>query len=175
MHRPPALLYLAHASLCVTLLACMKRPEPARTPPVSEPSGPAERQGRELERRARSSRDSTFIRPIYGPTWTLVQIGGAMPPAGSGGRPATLVLYSGTDRQANGYTGCNRWSSTYTLAGRDSIRFADPVSTRMACADGTALEARFLRFLAGTRRAAQRDSTLTLFDQTGDSARFVAR
>lgn len=162
--RRHAALYLAHASLAIALFACATPPEATRTPPVRDGAGPAGRQ-----------RDSTFIRPIYGPTWTLVQIGGATPPAGSAGRPATLVLYSGTDRQANGHAGCNRWTSTFTLAGRDSIRFAPPVSTRMACAEGMALETRFLRFLAETRRAAQRDSTLTLFDLTGDSARFVAR
>lgn len=173
MRRP--VLYLVHASLGLVLLACAKRPEPTRTPAVPEPTGSAGRQTGELDRRARQVRDSSFRRPIYGPTWTLVQIGGVAPPSGSGGRPATLVLYSGTDRQANGYAGCNRWSSTYTLAGRDSIRFAPPVSTRMACADGMALETRFLRFVGETRRAAQRDSTLVLFDLAGDSARFVAR
>lgn len=160
----------------LALLACAPR-KPADHPPADPPGDPRGRPTTTATPgdRRRGGPSEAYVRSIYGPTWTLVQMGGAPAPAGSGGRPATLVLYSGTDRQANGYAGCNRWSSTYTLAAPDSIRFAPPVTTRMACAEGLALEARFLRFLEETRRAAQRDSTLTLFTSSGDSARFLAR
>ena len=85
------------------------------------------------------------------------------------------MFYSGEERRANGFAGCNQWSSTWERRGGDTLLFTPPVSTRMACADGMALETRFLRFVGETRRAAQRDSTLILFDLAGDSARFVAR
>ena len=127
------------------------------------------------ETATRRSADSLYVRSIYGPTWTLVALRGAPAAIGRGGRPATLIFYSGEDRQARGFAGCNQWSSTYMLPGGDSIRFAPPTSTRMACAEGTDLETRYLAFLEQTRRGRQQDSTLILYDQRGDSARFVAR
>ena len=133
------------------------------------PSTPAPQTG------ARRTADSSYVRSIYGPTWTLIALRGAPAAVGRGGRAATLIFYSGEGRQARGFAGCNQWSSTYTLPGRDSIRFAPPTSTRMACAEGGDLEARFLAFLEQTRRGRQQDSTLILYDQRGDSARFVAR
>ena len=123
----------------------------------------------------RTPEERAFRRSIYGPTWSLVEINARPVGPGSAGRPATLILYSGSDRTANGFAGCNRWSSTYELTGRDSIRFAAPVSTRMACDEGMQLESDFLGVIARTRRAAQRDSSLVLYTNRGDSARFVAR
>lgn len=125
--------------------------------------------------RAGRAADSAYIRSAFGPTWTLTAINGAPAPVGSGGRPATLIFYSGEERRVNGFTGCNQWSSTWERRGADSLLFTPPVSTRMACSDGMALEQRFLGIIGLTRRLAQRDSTLTLFTLTGDSARFVAR
>lgn len=155
--RPSSLLVLVAASAALTLAACGPAGEPA----------PNTRAGR--------AADSAYIRSAFGPTWTLTAINGTPAPLGSGARPATLVFYSGEERRANGFAGCNQWSSTWERRGGDTLLFTPPVSTRMACADGTALEQRFLGIIGEARRIAQRDSTLTLFTLAGDSARFVAR
>lgn len=122
-----------------------------------------------------SAADTTYMRSVFGPTWTLTRLNGAAPPAGSGGRPATLQFYSGSERRANGFAGCNQWSSAWERGGRDTLRFAPPVATRMACAAGMELEQRFLALITGANRFSQRDSTLTLRSAAGDSAVFVAR
>lgn len=155
--RCAPLMLLAAAVAIVAVAAC-------GAPPAQTGQSPAA--GR---------RDTTFVRPLYGPTWTLVGLGGAPAPTGAGGRPATLIFYSGSERVAAGFAGCNRWTSTYTFAGRDSIAFTAPVSTKMACADGAQLEQRFLALIARASRIAQRDSSLILRTPTGDSAVFVAR
>lgn len=122
-----------------------------------------------------SPRDTAFVRPLYGPTWTLVHLRGAAAPMGAGGRPATLIFYSGTQRTAAGFAGCNRWSSTYTIAPPDSIAFTAPIATKMACDQGMQLETDFLALITRASRIARRDSTLVLKTPMGDSAVFVAR
>lgn len=122
-----------------------------------------------------SRAEREYVRSVFGPTWTLVALNAAPPPPGNRGRPATMEFYSGTEARVNGFTGCNQWSSTWSSPAGDSLRFAPPTVTRMACAEGMELEARFLRVIEQTRRFAQRDSSLVLYDSTGDSARFVAR
>lgn len=155
-HALDRLATLAAAIATVTAFAC----GPARAP---EPGTASQR------------RDTTFTRPLYGPTWTLVRLRGAAAPAGAGGRPATLIFYSGSGRTAAGFTGCNRWSSTYTLHAPDSIAFTPPISTKMACSDGMQLETQFLGLIERASRIRQRDSTLTLSTPMGDTAVFVAR
>lgn len=147
---------LIAAIAAVSTVACS--PAPAR-----EPGTAAQR------------RDTTFTRPLYGPTWTLVRLRGAAAPTGAGGRQATLIFYSGSERTAAGFTGCNRWSSTYTLHAPDSIAFTPPVSTKMACSEGMQLEAQFLGFIEKASRIRQRDSTLVVRTPMGDTAVFVAR
>ncbi|MBA3890406.1 MAG: META domain-containing protein [Gemmatimonadaceae bacterium] len=155
--RQSSVLTLTVASVVVALAACGPPGEPA----------PNSRAGR--------AADSAYVRSVFGPTWTLATINGAAAPLGSGGRPATLEFYSGAERRVNGFAGCNQWSSTWERRSADSLVFTAPVSTRMACSDGMALEQRFLGIIEQARRIAQRDSTLTLITLAGDSARFVAR
>jgi heat shock protein HslJ len=157
MHPRTTLALFAAALAMLALAACGPAGEPA----------PNTRAGR--------AADSAYVRSAFGPIWTLTSINGTPAPAGSAGRPATLVFYSGEERRVNGFAGCNQWSSTWERRGEDTLLFKPPVSTRMACADGMALEQRFLGIIEQARRLAQRDSTLTLITLTGDSARFVAR
>ena len=120
-------------------------------------------------------RDTTFVRPLFGPTWTLVSLRGAPAPTGAGGRAATLIFYSGSERTAAGFAGCNRWSSKYSLSSPDSIAFTPPISTKMACDQGMQLEPEFLALIERASRIRQRDSSLVLRTPMGDSAVFVAR
>lgn len=125
--------------------------------------------------RGASPRDTSFVRPLYGPTWTLTRLRGAPAPMGAGGRAATLIFYSGTERRAAGFAGCNQWSSAYTFGARDSVAFAPPVATKMACQEGMSLERDFLVLIERASRIRQRDSTLVLVTPMRDSAVFVAR
>ena len=76
-------------------------------------------------------------------------------PAGSAagsasGAPITLNFSTqGGQRKTNGFSGCNRFTGTYDLAGGE-LSFGPLASTRMACAagPGSALEQPFLQGLA---------------------------
>lgn len=122
-----------------------------------------------------SPRDTSFVRPLYGPTWTLTRLRGAPAPTGANGRAPTLIFYSGSERRAAGFAGCNQWSSAYSFGPRDSIAFAPPVSTKMACQEGMSLERDFLAVIERASRIRQRDSTLVLVTPMRDTAVFVAR
>ena len=66
------------------------------------------------------------------------------------GAPITLNFSTqGGQRKANGFSGCNRFTGTYDLAG-GKLSFGPLASTRMACAPGpgSALEQPFLQGLA---------------------------
>jgi heat shock protein HslJ len=66
------------------------------------------------------------------------------------GAPITLNFSTqGGQRKTNGFSGCNRFTGTYDLAGGE-LSFGPLASTRMACAagPGSALEQPFLQGLA---------------------------
>jgi len=68
----------------------------------------------------------------------------------AGGAPITLNFSTqGGQRKTNGFSGCNRFTGTYDLAGGE-LSFGPLASTRMACAPGpgSALEQPFLQGLA---------------------------
>ena len=102
--------------------------------------------------------------------WVLVQLGEVAVPLGAGGRPATIRFEPGTARAA-GFAGCNRYTAGYTLAG-DSLSFGAAISTKMACADGDALEQGYLAMLPAIRSYRLTDSTLIFDGSSGPLARF---
>ena len=119
---------------------------------------------------------SSSIEPtLVGVTWTLIELGGQRVPAGAGDRPPTMVVEGGGESRANGFAGCNRWFSAYTLVLPDQISFTGPGATKMACATGMDLEQRFLAMLTSVRRYTMSDSTAVLHGESGPLAKFVAR
>jgi len=108
--------------------------------------------------------------PVTDREWTL---GESTAPLGAGGRPATLRLESATSR-AVGFGGCNRFSASYRLSG-DSLSFGPVASTRMACADGDALERSFLATMPAVATYQVTDSILTLSGPDGVLVRFRSR
>ena len=112
---------------------------------------------------------------LIGPTWTLVELEGQPAPLGAGDKPATMIITETPEPRAAGSAGCNRWSSVFTHAAPDSIRFTAPISTKMACATGMELEQRFLGMVMAVRGYTLRDSSLVLRGDAGALARFVAR
>ena len=119
---------------------------------------------------------SSSIEPtLVGVTWTLIELGGQPVPPGAGNRAPTLVVEGGGESRANGFAGCNRWFSAYTLTLPDQIQFTGPGATKMACDTGMELEQRYLAMLSQVRRYTMGDSTAVLHGESGPLARFVAR
>ncbi len=112
---------------------------------------------------------------LVGVTWELIELGGQPAPMGAGDRRATLVVEGGGESRANGFAGCNRWFSSYTLTLPDQIQFTAPGATKMACATGMELEQRYLAMLSQVRRYTMSDSTAVLHGESGPLAKFVAR
>src|SRR5690606_25759446 len=94
------------------------------------------------------------------------------PPAGSGGKPATLVL-AAADERASGFSGCNRVSGSYQHAG-DSISFGPMAMTRMACSEGMELERLYSAALASVTTLRLSAGGLELMGGGGMVARFSA-
>ena len=108
----------------------------------------------------------------------------AVPPAGQdGAQPLTLDFSTATGhRQASGFSGCNRFSGTYSLKD-GKLAFGPLAATRMACGSGAgaALERPYLDALAhiaksGVQMNAPQALQLTLDDgQVLTFARRVAK
>jgi heat shock protein HslJ len=83
-----------------------------------------------------------------------VPAGAANGNGSAGAAPITLNFSTQSgQRRANGFSGCNRFTGTYDLAGGE-LSFGPLASTRMACAagPGSALEQPFLQGLADIER-----------------------
>ena len=113
----------------------------------------------------------TFRAAVAGTEWELHELHGATAPLGAGGRRATIRFDADTARVA-GFAGCNRYFGTYTLDST-ALRFGAIGMTKMACAQGMALEQQLSAALEATRRYQVADSELTLFDESRPVAKFV--
>ena len=140
-------LTLAAFAAVLATLGCGRTP-PAETPPKAAP------------------------RPITDRDWRLVTLGERTDPRGTGGRPITLHLDAATSRAA-GFAGCNRYNAGYVLTA-DSLKFTDPISTKMACTEGMDIESSFLGTLPAIVTYQASDSSLTLRGAAGPLARFRA-
>lgn len=105
--------------------------------------------------------------------WALATLGDSAAPPGAGGKPATIRFDSAAKR-ASGFAGCNRFSAQYTSVG-DSLHFGPAISTKMACAEGDALERAFLSIIPEVSTFRATDSTLTLAGAGGPLASFRAQ
>jgi heat shock protein HslJ len=106
---------------------------------------------------------------LAGSEWRPVSIGAASWPADS----EAFVRFEGEGRLA-GYSGCNRFMGSYTLAG-DSIAIAPLAATRMMCPEPMMERERLLLEVLERARSVTRERTeLTLADPEGNvTARFV--
>ena len=103
--------------------------------------------------------------------WKLAELDGK--PAGNGatGQPATLVLSKDGSR-ASGYAGCNQFSGSFTLAD-NALVFGPLAMTRMACANGDALESGYTKALAATTSQRMVGGKLELLAGSTVVARFT--
>lgn len=109
---------------------------------------------------------------LFDITWYLTELNGQAPPAGNGGKPATLIL-AAEDQRASGFSGCNRMSGSYQHAG-DSISFGPMAMTRMACTEGMELEQQYSAALASATMFRLTAGELELMGDRGTVARFNA-
>lgn len=88
-----------------------------------------------------------------------------------GGKPVT----SGTNadllfglHDASGFSGCNRFTTTYTTDGASSLSFGNMATTRMACDPATnVIETGYLAALGNVARYAMTSDSLTLANASG--------
>jgi heat shock protein HslJ len=143
----PILISLSCLFAILTLTAACTRPQGSSLSPVS------------------------FRAAVAGTEWELHELHGTSAPLGAGARRATIRFDADTARVA-GFAGCNRYFGSYTLDGA-SLRFGAVGMTRMACAEGMALEQQLAAALEATRRYQLEERELTLFNDTRAVARFV--
>lgn len=103
--------------------------------------------------------------------WQLVELNGAAPPPGSGGRPATAMFAADTNH-VGGFAGCNRFSGAYETSG-SSLRFRPLVMTRMFCQEGMELETGLAGAFGAVRQWGLSGDTLNFRDTQRPIARFV--
>ena len=113
----------------------------------------------------------TFREAVAGTDWELHELHGSPAPLGAGARRATVRFDADTARVA-GFAGCNRYFGTYTLEGA-ALRFGGIGMTKMACAQGMALEQQLAAALDATRRYKVGERELTLLNDAGTVAKFV--
>jgi len=113
----------------------------------------------------------SFRAAVAGTEWELHELRGAAAPLGAGARRATIRFDADTARVA-GFAGCNRYFGTYALEGT-SLRFSAIGMTRMACAQGMALEQQLSAALEATRRYQVTERELTLLDDARAVAKFI--
>ena len=114
---------------------------------------------------------SAFRAAVGDSDWELHELQGAAAPLGAGGRRATIRFEADTAR-VGGFAGCNRYFGAYSLDGT-RLRFSGIGMTKMACAEGMALEQRLVAALEATRRYEVVDRELRLFGDAGTVAKFV--
>ena len=113
----------------------------------------------------------TFRAAVAGTEWELSELHGSVAPLGAGGRRVTIRFDADTARVA-GFAGCNRYFGTYTLDSA-ALRFSSIGMTKMACAQGMALEQQLAAALEATRRYQLGERELTLLNDAGAVAKFV--
>lgn len=97
---------------------------------------------------------------VTGIDWRLVTLQGNSPVVSATGHDPSLELTE--SRKATGYSGCNRFSGSYTLNG-DSLRFGPLVTTRMACSGNFSLEQQYLAALGAVTRYQVNTDSLVLY------------
>ena len=105
--------------------------------------------------------------PPLDTVWRVFEIGGSPVPRLPDNRAPTLFLDSETD-MASGFTGCNRMTGGYVLAG-EALDFGMLATTRMACEmAGAETEMAYEQTLAEVARWRRRDGKLELLDEKGE-------
>ena len=108
--------------------------------------------------------------------WKLTALNGKPVLAAANQREPSLTLQAaGMHVRATGSGGCNRFSGSYELNGKN-LRIDTLAATMMACPEGGDIEKEYLETLPRTRAWKVIGQHLELFDEQGTTpARFEAR
>ena len=97
--------------------------------------------------------------------WALQTLGGKPAAGGAGGKPLDIELLA-ADMRVGGFSGCNRYSGSYSLAGEaeqgSALTFGPMAGTMMACAEGAELERAYLQMLGQVTAYRLQGDTLSL-------------
>ncbi len=97
--------------------------------------------------------------------WVLATLDGAPAGTGAGGK-APDITFDADEGRAAGFSGCNRFSGSYSREGASehgaALAFGNMMSTMMACREGMELEQRFLKTLPGVDNFVLDDGSLVL-------------
>ena len=104
--------------------------------------------------------------PPINQVWHVVELSGQPIPRLPNGRVPAL-LFDGQTVRVSGFTGCNRLSGGYLLAG-GSLEFLGVATTRMACSEaGATVEMLFMQQLEAVARWRRRGQDLELLNANG--------
>jgi heat shock protein HslJ len=105
---------------------------------------------------------------LEGPVWLLEELSGQDAARLAAARPALNVRFDAG--RVDGFSGCNRFVGTYTLAGAE-LRLGTLAGTMMACAEpAMSLEHAFRGLLEGTLEHSIAEGRLRLTSEAGASA-----
>ncbi len=90
------------------------------------------------------------------------------------GRLAHLLFSSGQVSTVAGFTGCNRLSGTFELAGASEIKFSPLAVTKMACLNDDKTESLFLPAIAATNKWKIENKSLFFYNGETVVAKFTA-
>lgn len=107
---------------------------------------------------------------LVGKEWLLVELNGKMAPTTADRRHASLLL-TPEGSAVSGFTGCNQFTGSYTLAG-GSLTFGPLAMTKMFCQNTQALEDEYTKALAATTAQRMVNGRLELLAGTTMVARF---
>jgi putative lipoprotein len=97
--------------------------------------------------------------------WALQTLGGKPTAGGAGGQPLDIELLA-EDMRVGGFSGCNRYSGSYSLTGDaeqgSALTFGSMAGTMMACAEGGELERAYLQMLEQVSAYRLQGDTLSL-------------
>ena len=105
--------------------------------------------------------------------WVLTEMK-EVPVQQSGTRRDAYLEFMPADKKMAGNAGCNRISGGYLLEKKNTIKFQEVISTKMACQD-MAFETTFLSLLNEVNKFEQQGSILTLKDDRKVLLKFEQR
>lgn len=104
-------------------------------------------------------------------TWTLIELDGKPVVPANAEKDAFLVF---ADQKVSGSTSCNRLTGSFTLSGKNKIRFSPLITTKMFCT-GNTIENAFLVALEKVDTYLISDDGLVLSNGDSVLAKFKAK
>ncbi len=106
--------------------------------------------------------------------WTLVELSNTTETMVVENPANAFVVFNATDGVFSGFTGCNRFSGSYTTSTDNKITLSQAAATRMFCLKNMEVEKQFLLVLESVNSYSISGDKLTLFNAANEPlARFI--